>query len=415
VPENETGALLAEIESRVKRYVRLTAAQAVVIALFVLHTHAFEAAESTPYLLVSSPEKQSGKTRLLELLSLYVRRPWLTSRVTAAVLMRKVDKECPTLLLDESDSAFRSGSEYAMALTGLLNSGYRLGGSASVCIAHGSTITYRDFATFCPKVIAGIGSSLPDTVRSRGLSLRMKRRAPAEPIERFRWRDAASEAIPLVEAVSAWAKANVPLLVDARPELPAELSDRIADCVEPLIAIADLAGSEWGERAREAVVSLAADADAEDDSSGVLLLADLRSIFESTDTTRVPSSTLVSNLTSIEESPWAEWRQGKPLTPNTLARLLRPFGIRPTTVRTRNGIAKGYKREDFGDAWLRYLPSEPLQALHPATGAESKLELSRNGSSNVTALHEVADPDDKPRVTGVTVEPPSPGDGGEAA
>ena len=32
--------------------------------------------------------------------------PWLTGRVSAAVLTRKVDGETPTLLLDESDAAF---------------------------------------------------------------------------------------------------------------------------------------------------------------------------------------------------------------------------------------------------------------------------------------------------------------------
>jgi hypothetical protein len=98
--------LLTEIARFLCRYVVLTSPQADALALFVAHTHAFEAAEATPYIAITSAEKRSGKTRLLEVLETLVARPWLTGRVTAAVLARKVDAECPTLLLDESDAAF---------------------------------------------------------------------------------------------------------------------------------------------------------------------------------------------------------------------------------------------------------------------------------------------------------------------
>ena len=54
-----------------------------------------------------SPLPECGKTRLLEVEEALVRRPWLTGRVTAAVLMRKVDAEHPVVLLDESDAAFK--------------------------------------------------------------------------------------------------------------------------------------------------------------------------------------------------------------------------------------------------------------------------------------------------------------------
>ena len=79
---------------------------------------------------MGSPEKRSGKTRLLEVLALIVARPWFTGRVTAAVLVRKLAKETPTLLLDESDAAFAAEKEYAAALRGILNAGYRRGGCA---------------------------------------------------------------------------------------------------------------------------------------------------------------------------------------------------------------------------------------------------------------------------------------------
>jgi hypothetical protein len=109
--------LLDEVAGFVRRFVVMTTAQADATALWVAHTHTFGAAEQTPYLSISSAEKRSGKTRKLEVLELLVARPWLTGRVTAAVLARKVDAETPTLLLDESDVAFKGEKEYAESLT----------------------------------------------------------------------------------------------------------------------------------------------------------------------------------------------------------------------------------------------------------------------------------------------------------
>jgi hypothetical protein len=106
-PEVVDGAqLLDDIAAYIRRFVSLSDSQARVAALFVVHTHTFDAADAMPYLAITSAEKQSGKSRLLEVLELVVANPWFTGKVTAAVLTRKVDAEQPTLLLDESDAAF---------------------------------------------------------------------------------------------------------------------------------------------------------------------------------------------------------------------------------------------------------------------------------------------------------------------
>ncbi|MEK7214362.1 MAG: topoisomerase, partial [Chloroflexota bacterium] len=156
VPAADGGELLREIENFIRRFVVMTNAQAALVSLWVIHTHAFDAADVTPYLAITSAEKESGKTQLLETLELLVADPWFTARVTAAVLVRKIDAEGPTLLLDESDAAFGADKEYAAALRSVLNSGYRRGGKASCCVGQGASISYKDFSTFCPKAIAGI-------------------------------------------------------------------------------------------------------------------------------------------------------------------------------------------------------------------------------------------------------------------
>jgi len=221
-------AILDSVVAFIRRFVVLTDSQLIVIALWVAHSHAPEAVDITPFLAINSAEKRCGKTKLLEVLKLLVRNPWLTGRVTAAVLIRKVHAECPTLLLDESDAAFAGNKEYSEALRGVLNSGHSRDGLASCCVGQGSNITYQDFRTFCCKAIAGIGR-LPDTVADRSIPIRLKRRAPNEKVARFRQREARTSALELHDHLAAWAKNNLEILRDLRPALPDALSDRQQD------------------------------------------------------------------------------------------------------------------------------------------------------------------------------------------
>jgi hypothetical protein len=354
----ETGAEILDAVVRfVRRFVSLSEAQARAVALWVAHTHAFETADCTPYLAINSAEKQSGKTRLLEVLRLLVSRPWFTGRITADVLKRKTDAEHPTLLLDESDAAFGGEKEYAEALRGILNTGYRLGGAASCCVGQGVNITYKDFSTFCPKAIAGIGR-LPDTVSDRSIPIRLKRARRSE-VARFREREAQREGSEIAARIAAWCTSNLESLRQARPEIPGQLSDRQADVCEPLLAIADAAGSSWPGAARKSLVSLCGDAQAGDESLGVRLLQDVRSVFADKKAAEIPSAELCEALAGIETSPWGEWSKGKPLSPAKLARLLKPFEIFPGQI--NNGLARGYILRHFQEAFSLYIPVESVK------------------------------------------------------
>ena len=120
--------VLDDLVAFVRRYVVLTNQQLWALVLWIGHTYALEAADCTPYISIKSAEKQSGKTLLLEILNLLVANPWFTGRVTAAVLVRKISRDAPTLLLDETDAAFKGDKEFSETLRGVLNSGYRRGG-----------------------------------------------------------------------------------------------------------------------------------------------------------------------------------------------------------------------------------------------------------------------------------------------
>lgn len=131
--EPETAAWLEDTRHFIRRFLVISDAQTVALCLFVLYIYVAEQFECAPYLQSTSAEKRSGKSRLLEVFELLVNRPWLTSRTSAAALVRKLNEAYPTLLLDESDAAFRGDKEYSEALRGVLNAGHRKGGKASLC------------------------------------------------------------------------------------------------------------------------------------------------------------------------------------------------------------------------------------------------------------------------------------------
>jgi hypothetical protein len=383
-------ALLDSIKAYIRRYVSLTEAQARVIAVWVLHTYTIAIADATPYLSITSAEKHCGKTRLLEVLEPIVDKPWLTGKVTAAVLPRKIEAERPTLLLDESDAAFGGEKEYSETLRGVLNSGYRVSGKTSCCEKQGSAFTFRDFSTFCAKAIAGIGK-LPDTVADRALHIRLKRALREEKIQRFRRRAVEAETERLKAQITAWCSAKLQEFIDTRPLLPEDLTDRQQDVSEPLLAIADAAGGDWPDALRQSIVALSNGAHAADDSTGVQLLADIRQVLDTYDAARISSTNLIEHLIKIETSPWGEWSKGKPITPTKLARLLKPYEIAPHTIRIENDVAKGYLREDFADAWDRYLPPTYRSSCAGSVTAVTELALKHipdgtkvTGGTNVT-------------------------------
>jgi hypothetical protein len=362
-PTIDGAELLESICAFIQRFMLLSRPQLVVIALWVAHTYLLVAADSTPYLAISSPEKRSGKTRLLEILAILVLNPWLTGAVTAAVLYRKIDADAPTLLLDESDAAFNGIKEYAEALRGILDTGHRRGGVVTCCVGQGAEITFKDFSSFSPKAIAGIGK-LPDTVTDRAIPIRLKRKTRADKVERFRRRNVEPEAASLREKLAAWCTANIERLRDCPPDLPEALTDRQQDGAEPLLAIADLAAVEWPETARNALVTLCAEPQAADDSIGVRLLNNIYEIFHSNGVARMISVELAAALAQIETSPWGDWKRGKPITPFQLASLLRPFDIAPHNIRFPQGVHKGYETADFDEAATSLQSSADSSSSH---------------------------------------------------
>ncbi len=353
------GSLLRQIRRHMSRYVVLPGAdEEVALALFVAHTWAFDGAHATPYIVIQSPEKQSGKTRVLEVIGVLVREPLQVASASEAALFRQIEQVRCTLLLDEIDATFAQHSERTEALRGLINSGNRASGSAIRCV--GPQSEPKVFSTFCPKVLAGIDEGrLPDTILDRAIEIRMKRKLPGERVDRFRDRTARQDVAPLLEGLAAWAAGAADGLLDAEPVVPDELDDRAAEAWEPLFAIADSAGGEWPALARDAAKRLSGQRDDDDTGSvGRRLLAAVKLAWPPGDGDRMASVDLCHRLNNEEDLPYGGWSDGKGINAGSLARYLKPYGIASASLRiTGPTTLKGYRRDDFEEAWQRYLPA----------------------------------------------------------
>jgi hypothetical protein len=367
--------LLDDITAFYRRYVVMTEAQARVVSAFTVHTHVVAAAESTPFLAVTSAEKESGKTRLLEVMEMLVNKPLRVSSISPAALYSRVEVDAPTLLFDEMDAVFDPRRKDNEALRGLLNAGNRRGSKVSrVNMDEGRKV--EEFELFCPRVLAGIGR-LPETIESRSLHIRLKRRLKSEIVERLgprQRRQAAAEIESIRERLVAFASANLEALKGAEPAFPPGLRDREEDAAEPLFAIADLVGGDWPNDLRAAVLEVCHSDEAHDPSKGVQLLQDVLEVFEQKGVKVISAGQLVEALIKIEDAPWSEYSFGKPLTTRGLGRLLAGYGILARTVRVDGRTPKGYMRSWFEDAWERYVPHSDADFSSPASGKTTQAE-----------------------------------------
>ena len=397
--------LLDAISEVLRRYVVFQfSEQAAVIALWVVHTWVIEAFDYTAYLHVHSAEKRSGKSRLLDILDLLVKKPWRTAGVSLAALFRKVERVKPTLLYDEIDTVFsNSKNDDTKDVQGFLNAGFERGAKFSRCVGQNANLDVHDFEPFCPKALSGIGKVLPDTTADRCIPIELVRQAREEKVERFRKREAQAEPAGIRAELEAWSQRPgvVEKLRDARPELPDQLTDRQQDISEPLLAIADLAGREWSEQARAGLVKLCSQE--EDASKGIKLLVALRSIFDSTKKDKLTTRDILEELVAIEDGPWAlmfedALKHDKLQTAaSKLARMLKEYKIKPRTVKLPDETtAKGYHRRDFEATWKRYLPAscssceEAVTAVtavtHEGKEVTATIPVTASGQKAVTQL-----------------------------
>jgi Protein of unknown function (DUF3631) len=454
-------ALLTEIAETIGKYVIMDPHQRDAAALGAVFAHAHDLRDTAPIFFIVSPTKRCGKTRLERVIKRLVPKPLMASSATPAFLARAIEKHRPTILIDEFDATAAGDQAMSETLRGQLNSSFdREGAKIGKCVSlPGGGYDEREFSTWAATWIAGI-KKIPETVEDRSVVLRLKRKLPGEKVARFRAKDGGELDI-LKRKVARFVVDNEQRLREIEPDMPEALSaagDRAPDAWEPLVAIADVAGGAWPERARNAALALAGvDAAPLDGDVDTALLSDISHILDACDAFEPMAEQLKNNkqiavealeafrhgedvgklpsrhivglggeqltnaLATLVERKWPAWDKGKPMRPHQLARLLGAYGVRSQPLRDGDMVFRGYPRDRLEDAIERYIPHTPVIsedfARYSVTRLENswEIELSGNVTDEARNASKHAGKANKPAACDVVTKKRAGADGCEVA
>jgi Protein of unknown function (DUF3631) len=328
----------------------LTPAQCLTAALWTLHAYVFGRFRYTPRLVLLSPVRRCGKSRLMRLLEQLTTDAFRSDNVSAAALYHELARRERAFLLDEGDNL---GLLNNPVLRAIFNAGYERGGIIHRFIGGRSV----RFPVHAPLAVAAIGT-LPLPIVDRAIPIYMRRRAPSDPVpQQF---DEFNPAFPVARSeIGKWAAI---CSLDPNPEIPPGLNknDRAVDIWRVLLSIADNLGH--GEEARAAAIAL--NADRMDEDPLITLLTDIRDVRDAVGGDCIFSETLIERLLAIEDGLWCDWRglngdhQPHKFTQAELGHLLREYlGIRSRTVRLGAKTSRGYRWSQFETTWEAYCPA----------------------------------------------------------
>jgi hypothetical protein len=390
--------LLDALESIINEHVIFTSEhQARLVALWIVYTYLVDCFRFSPRLGVTSPTRGCGKSTLLDLVRLLSFRGISTANITSAAVFRMIDKYHPTLIIDEADTFLGDYGD----LQGILNSGHKKGDFA-IRLA-GDDHDIRGFDIFGSVAIGMIGV-LPNQLIERAIRIVMQRRRKTDKEPKQLDGETALEPFRVLQRkIARWAGDHKVEIGNTKADVPSEVYNRVRDNWRVLKRIATVVGGKWPDyvdaAAREAVKS----EDISDNDLLTLLLSDIRDIkfrytiilnkgtrderVEYDKEGEIRSEALLDKLKGLQGRPWAEMpgRDGKPLTANKLASLLKPLGVIPELIGPRR--LSGYRREHFADAFERYLSEEgkPKEG-EKEEGTPNPKEGESNLSSSLTPI-----------------------------
>ncbi|MCC5956467.1 MAG: DUF3631 domain-containing protein [Natronohydrobacter sp.] len=371
----EGDSLAEEIRDRLRAHVVFaSASDADCAALWLLGSYLMDTWRLWPRLLITSPTKACGKSTLLEVLDAMAHRGFIASNASPAAIFRAIEAWKPTLLLDEADTWMKANEE----LAGILNSGHTRRTARIIRVVEvKGELTPVAFSTWCPIAIAGIGGQR-DTLMSRSIIIGLRRKLNDETVERLPF-DLHRQLERIRRQAARWAADNALRIGAMEVEPPACGNDRMQDNFTPLTRIAAALGGPWPDRMVTAYAAKAQVRDDDSEATNIMLLRDVWSLFERNTHQRTRSSSeLVEHLLGMDDRPWPEYRHGRPLTASTIARLLRPFDIKSSNIRTGMSVVKGYHRDDVKAAFDRYAAPPAFQPLRRYTTENTQ----ENGNSS---------------------------------
>jgi hypothetical protein len=328
--------------------------QAIVIALWTLHTHVNTVFLQSPRLIVRSDDSGHGKSATLSFIRELADGSYKTVSPTAAVVFRRLKRERTTFLIDEGEySRFLSDRD----LRSLFDAGYEQGNSVSRVNHMGEE---EEFPTFFPLALAAVirSEELTRQQLSRSVVLDMVKHSEGRSTiwpgdQRF---------TSLRRLIREWAGT---FRAPEDTELPQALTDRLADNWRVLVSIADSLG--YGATARAVALFF----HRPHDDPVIRLLLDIFSVFERLGVDRIWRDELLEALHGMPDANWGEFRgitdtkDVHKLTTTELYDLLRTKNVLVRPVRKRNKFGRGFHRRQFEPAWsaLGVTPSHASEII----------------------------------------------------
>lgn len=318
-----------------------------------------------PFLHICAPEYGTGKTNHGEYVGLLAPDYMMAASFSPSSFVRYQEaKPASVMVLDEVDAYWvggQSSSDSTESMRAVIDTAcYPTGGFIrSERDGESGEWIPREIRVYAACVLIGRGD-LPESIATRAIKQHQKKKLPGEVVERFRLREQEPAVNELRTSITQWALANVGA-IERRlgRDLPNELENRDAQKWEGIIAVADVLGGGWPERARAAAIADVTSVSRRPRSTSNMLLGDVRTAFGDSD--RITASELLNRLRMMEESPWGEWDHGQPLDTRMMMRLLKDYGI-PSNYSLRfpdhQTPQRGWRRGDWAETWSRYLSPE---------------------------------------------------------
>ncbi len=326
-------------------------------SLWVCMTWLVDVATVLPVALISAPEKNCGKSTLLNAMAKMSKSALTTSNMSSAVLFRLIDKHAPSLFIDEVDTFLRDNIE----LGGILNAGHTKDG-AYVMRCEGDNFEPMRFSVWGAKALSGISASnISGTLASRSIILNMRRKQAGESAQNIR-HTPIDTFVNIKRKLARWADDNAGAFSQLHPVIDG-LSNREQDNYEPLLAIAMLAGGDWVQHLERAC-NVSRQNNEESKSIGVELLEACKQIFETNHVDKIRSTTLLEYLLKDDEAIFATYNRGTPIKLRQVTKRLGDYGIKPKLMRFGyENPARGFELSQFNDAFKTYLEGEKVENI----------------------------------------------------
>ena len=375
--EVDGAKLLSKLKANLQRQVYITEHQCTAVCYWILHTYLLAATNITPRLHITSPEMRCGKTTLLSFINNLAHRPLTSGKITYSAMFQiiaRLQGNEPTICLDEADLSLMGGATGSVngELLTLVNEGnHRNAKVIKTVSGNGQEHVPRAFPVFAPMAICGI-RDIPRTAADRSIRIALDRKPIHVNVERIPY-GGTEELKKLANECQRFADDNVEQVKEIKPVLPEELtSDRARDNWKPLFAIATAIGGDAVDNIKRAAIALSPVSESTD--YGTLLLSDIRDYF-----VKFPKRDFVFvyeldvYLQGLEERPWREYWNGKPIKPRKRASLLGAYKdaagcpLTTNTIEREGKNLRGYWKKQFTKAWASYLPpSPPAGAVSPS-------------------------------------------------